>query len=1318
VCSSDLQIFLNNTGSWSRRRLFYNLDFNLYKPAYSRGLVDDVVQSVGGGIANLFGLSSVGGYYVGTQNLDPSRINSPVGEVPINQFGDPNISNVYGPEKLSKDFERQEFNFGFGGKSSTDADGAIDGGFVWTSPKYKDNAGFKVKPGGEIGGQDVEFPQISARYEQNTSSEKDFKKGSILDSTQRIIDSQPQGKNRLSHAGNAIDQVSKVFNDGYKEITKGSKVKSYLNSKGEPIIINKQLIRENEYCRIFAKDIPYYTYNDLQKKDRLYRSIEGLTTYSIMDNVYNLNIAPTESNFSKGGFAEDGGRFVKKYMFSIENLAWRTSNRPNYRVSDLPECERGPNGGRVMWFPPYNLSFSESVNTTWNSTTFLGRPEPVYTYKDTNRTGTLSFSVVVDHPSILNLIVNKYLEKVDPDTVNSIVDSFFAGCVKYDLYELAKIYNTIPPDQLIYFQEILGDPRTDITRWTEIIEEIPSTNPTKPDPEPVDIDFTQFEGLSFYFDNDIPKPNQTVGSFSTYFVNYKSTSGKYVGSAATFFSEVIENNYDVIETGDSLGFSGKIKKYLDENKTATMKIKLIGSASSPATETYNLSLGDRRIDSVINYLKAKGLTEYIDNKRLIFERQSTGELTSIPVSGAKGSDKTKNYIGNPINCTTDLSKNDKIYSVQAAACRSVKIDSIAKQIPPVIKPTPQPPIQKEVEREKRRTFFPRKKEADYRGLTKRVIRHLLSECDYFKMVQAENPFIYNSMKEKIKYFNPTFHSTTPEGLNARLTFLQQCMRPGDTIPTIGTDGTLIQNDAYNTAFGSPPVLVLRIGDFYNTKVLCNSLQISFEPLIFDLNPEGIGVQPQIAKITMGITFIGGSGLKEPIEQLQNALSFNYYANTEIYDDRAEATEDTLEFDKKFYEDLKAALEAQQEEKTQEEPPKEGGEAIGDLQAKSLSAGTINYKNIMNKLAKSSNEYYINVFNKLQEVVDKYNYGILQIYNENRNYSNGNFFEFNSSKTKSEIFGRSSQYEQKIIDAQKQLIKRIENDDLPIIKELNRIKDIRDDDVRSFKLKLKEFLNDKVYPDYITQLSNIDSQMSKNQIDLVTYISKINYVMTDRDGKVSKDGVPTVYKISADTKIVDAFKSDFKNISSGMTNFLETLEKEDLLTKPKDYDNPDSYKVLIGNSAKVKIKDSKDSVSFKDDGEKNFYLLLNRVILDENQRNSLINLLTQTKNANSKTTEPSVIDSYNRFKSMVANCLNARADLYKQEDLKSKELFEKNKQKYQNPQVPFAENIERVFDYEIMSSPSDKDRERLIGLLYTTINLNNDNKTFNGKKKFQ
>jgi hypothetical protein len=60
--------------------------------------------------------------------------------------------------------------------------------------------------------------------------------------------------------------------------------------------------------------------------------------------------------------------------------------------------------------------------------------------------------------------------------------------------------------------------------------------------------------------------------------------------------------------------------------------------------------------------------------------------------------------------------------------------------------------------------------------------------------------------------------------------------------------------------------------------------------MWDLNAEGIGVMPMIANINMSFKFIGGSSLSGPISRLQNALSFNAYANTEVYDNRAELAE--------------------------------------------------------------------------------------------------------------------------------------------------------------------------------------------------------------------------------------------------------------------------------------------------------------------------------------------------------------------------------------------------------------------------------------------
>ena len=184
-----------------------------------------------------------------------------------------------------------------------------------------------------------------------------------------------------------------------------------------------------------------------------------------------------------------------------------------------------------------------------------------------------------------------------------------------------------------------------------------------------------------------------------------------------------------------------------------------------------------------------------------------------------------------------------------------------------------------------------------------------TECNYFEKIEETDNFVYAQFKDKIKNFHPAFHAITPEGFNSRLTFLQQCMRQG---PTNGSD------NPDNLAFGKPPVCILRLGDFYHTKIIIESLTIDYEPIVWDLNPEGVGVQPMIANVNISFAFIGGSSMKGPINRLQNAISFNYFANTELYDPRAERIVDgkIQEGNFPFSKDVINRLEA--EKKDQEE----------------------------------------------------------------------------------------------------------------------------------------------------------------------------------------------------------------------------------------------------------------------------------------------------------------------------------------------------------------------------------------------------------------
>ena len=158
------------------------------------------------------------------------------------------------------------------------------------------------------------------------------------------------------------------------------------------------------------------------------------------------------------------------------------------------------------------------------------------------------------------------------------------------------------------------------------------------------------------------------------------------------------------------------------------------------------------------------------------------------------------------------------------------------------------------------------------------------EYYFFSILKDKDRMTYDKVMQKIQYFDPAFHSMTPEGFSARLNFLNQCMRAGNTVTA--SDG-IHAKSANNLAFGRPPFCVLRLGDWYNQMIVIDNISISYDPLVWDLNEEGIGVIPLIANVSMSFKFIGGGDLGGPVRRLQNAMSFNYYANGRLYDNRSD-----------------------------------------------------------------------------------------------------------------------------------------------------------------------------------------------------------------------------------------------------------------------------------------------------------------------------------------------------------------------------------------------------------------------------------------------
>ena len=1362
------QIFLANTGNGQRSALFANINYNRYQPGYDKsyGGLLGVGQAIVNLVVNLINPNNgtlIGGYYVGSKNAEPSTITSPPNQVPVDPFGKQVQTPVYGPSELGILYEGNEtkLNFGLAGKSSSDG-GGLDGQFVWTSPKYKGNAGFHATPGGGSGSMDQEFNQISSGYQKGESTNITFKESSILDQTQRIIDSADNvtGINRLKHVGNAMNQVSKVFHDGYKEMTKGSQVVSYTdNTTGGEVGI--------EYCRVFAKDTPYYTYNDLQKTDGITTSGRRFTN-SVFDNTFNLNIAPLKNPGSTNIMPDDKngrGGYAKKYMFSIENLAWRTSSRPGFTYDELPVCEKGPNGGRVMWFPPYDIKFNESSTPSFQGTDFLGRPEPIYTYKSTSRTGTLSWKMIVDHPSVMNIVAEKQLKGQNKEKLNSIMDSFFAGCVKFDIYELAKKYNTIPAADLFTYQQVLNDPRLTNEELAGINKSIPKENTDTTGNNPNtnttaattdDTSGAEFENkyldFAFYFENDSPgkSPSTTTSvDYQSIYGTYTSTSNidKYVSistgifntgdkeaNVKEFFNNVVISNFNTF----SKGFVKDAIKLLTDNPKGTITVTMEGSASAASSVDYNKALSDRRIDSIKNFFRTYSdggvsLGTFMKDGEVRFVIKSaggTGEETVIP--------KAETTTGFDVDCKVNqkdkdgnVTSNSQIYSVSAMACRRVRVKTIDVVIPPKTD-TPVSTTKDIKEVNTSNVDVPRpaptvdtiKKIKE--GITKKILRGLLSECDYFEVIKQESPMVYDSFKEKIKYFNPAFHSTTPEGLNARLTFLNQCVRPGETIPTIGTDGKPKYNDAVNTSFGAPPVLILRLGDFVNSKIIPTSLSFTYDPLVFDMNPEGIGIQPMIANVSMNFNIIGGMGLKEPVERLQNALSFNYYANTEIYDERSVWTEDTSALDKSVVDSILASQTPATVANVDNPATNNGGTTIGEIitniPVPSGQTGEIGYQKIMDSLLTETKNYFELITNKLESVNSSYNYGVVQMLNYDVQYYFGSLNEsaFGTTVKKIELYGKPN-YFSKDSDLIKQQftnsVTDINGDNNPIIKYLLNLQ-FNDNIMRQVRSNMIDYINN-LETTFSNGVTTIVQDIVVFQQNYVQIIRKINAIVDATDGKLLDTNIPRIYNLSGTTQVTkpatkdttyDELVYDFLTLDKATSQYSELLSSPDYtiaFSGNPTYTSDGEFKVLNPDLFQTKE-------------EKTFFFIMSRILSDKNKKDEYINYVIKGDLLTTK--DP--VNLKNKFEKVVNNL----SDDYRKE-LKDEEKLFTNLKKTPEfksltvglEDVMYPKGKTRKLAYTtvpLTDAAIVKKQEQLISDLYKTVNVPPlEKNTFDGKIKF-
>ena len=783
------------------------------------------------------------------------------------------------------------------------------------------------------GGLSQFFPESNARtyyyYEEKEKEEIPINvKTSAIDgsvvslsdynSSSRLL----QKTNELFRQGKINSLVNRFHTDtkgAYNELTTAYDDKFGI-SRGRNLIRkeyegkdsgDKSTGYDNPYCRTWTAHHQYsklkdrirpfvdesgepITVEDTQSNYGFLRTPEGaynLTEYSVLRSDGFVRITPTH---------KEGGRFEtpQNYMFSIENLAWRdvTSDINNKSLS--PE-QRGPNGGRIMWFPPYNLRFSENVNVNWNANTFIGRGEEIYTYTNTVRTGTLDFTLLIDHPSILNKWRGTSSEIDKKEEKERDLLRFFAGC--------GNINDAVEPTKPIKEEE-----------------ETKTEEPPKVDPKPT-YHTKKIAYVAFFPNNfsgyDYLKKGQNFDDAIVELRNYNSNASSekqdkdFASRLVKDYNKVSEglipktfdieikqtlfagaDDIDEIHYFNDLENIGtqitgdKIFGYSSQN-CKVLNIEVKGFASSHGNEKLNKNLCDRRRTLVEELIKEKAPyleAEWSKKEGTIINVPDIGNMQYVNAKEAKLARaayaivkiqwKEDNKTGDD-SLSDDVTKTLNGVSVSDYSNRESSGSTKAANIH----------ISKEVLDE----------EYTYDN-----------EYLYFSEIMGDE-LVHKHIVDKVRFFDPAFHSITPEGFNARLTFLHQCTRQGPTNAVSSgrvkvDDGDNYLTFAGNLAFGRAPYCILRIGDFFHTKICIDSMSITYDNngVQWDLNPEGVGVQPMYANVSLSFKFLGGQDLVKPIERLQNAVTANYYANASVYSRQADTN--------KYYYD---AFEGEQKIKT-------------------------------------------------------------------------------------------------------------------------------------------------------------------------------------------------------------------------------------------------------------------------------------------------------------------------------------------------------------------------------------------------------------------
>jgi hypothetical protein len=430
------------------------------------------------------------------------------------------------------------------------------------------------------------------------------------------------------------------------------------------------------------------------------------------------------------------------------------------------------------------------------------------------------------------------------------------------------------------------------------------------------------------------------------------------------------------------------------------------------------------------------------------------------------------------------------------------------------------------------------------------------------------------------------------------------------------------------------------------------------------------------------------------------LSFNYYANTEIFDERAEWTDDSF---KKLDEDLvRQILEDRGEQSgstiIQNAIQNNGGGYIGTQETREelpeSTTGVINYKEFMNGFSASCQNYINTIISKLTDFKTPYNGTLIQVFGSKRIYSTGTA-SLPDSSAKVEIFGKPDEIQGEIDYWFEDIIANVSSEGLSWQIAIEN----RDGGVLSRRDQRRVYQNLTTYIEnyknnFTVDLSRVIQEILSPQEQLVINMEKSDFISSLHDGKINSDQSVEVLDISGITEnnvnTFTKFGEDYQSITNLLNGFHSSLKDVGLIPS-------DSFDVngLLGFESPVTPGDAK------------FMVIMDPIFRDDAKKQEFLTEVVKGT-SNEESVKLLIVDYiFTRF-----------YDVYKNKILNVDTMISNWKTTYeqQYTKIEGDTSLDRKFTYIVNTSASE-DLQTQLRNIYLTGNSNDDKQTFNGKHKF-